>query len=665
MSWLGKLYHTYGAVKKLDLPQSEQIMPICHTPQNAHIHITVNKYGDFVRAQVLEKTQIVLPATEDSASRSNGEAPHPLADKLQYVAKDYAEFGGVKKPYFGSYQALLSLWVNSSQAHAKAKAVHQYISKGQVIADLIAAGICVVDESNTLLASWTDQELPQPLLFKVLPKVKGKFEQGDALVCWSVEIAGDKCPQTWKDPQLQQAWINFDISDSGKSALCLVTGIQAATAVKHPAKIRHSGDKAKLISSNDTSGYTYKGRFYDSQQAAIVSFEVTQKAHNTLRWLISRQGYRNGDQVIIAWAVNGQYIPQPMDDIDLAEHSDQHSEFFSLDGLDVINTEMSSNKADVIDHSKDIGKLFAHLFNHKLQGSHSSTALTDTDSIVVMALDSATPGRMGITYYRDFSPHEYLSNMEAWHLDCAWWQRASKEKQQSGKEKWYCSAPSTWGILQAVYGDIIKSNEALKKNLAERLLPSIIEKRPIPLDIMRRATQRAVQRHSFKQDEQWLWEQNLGVACALYRGYSIRQLGRKYTMALETENTSRDYLYGRLLAVAENIEQFALNKAGENRPTNAARFMQRFSDRPFSTWKTIELALQPYMQRLQNSQGGFITSRKKSLDEICHLFHSQCFTDDTPLSAEFLLGFHSQRLELMNNKAQNDIDTKDETTSLS
>ena len=73
MSWLGKLYKTYEAVQQLDLAQSEQIMPICHTPQNAHIHITLNQNGEFVRAEVLEKTQIVLPATEKSASRSSGE----------------------------------------------------------------------------------------------------------------------------------------------------------------------------------------------------------------------------------------------------------------------------------------------------------------------------------------------------------------------------------------------------------------------------------------------------------------------------------------------------------------------------------------------------------------------------------------------------------------
>lgn len=651
MSWLGKLYQTYEAVQQLNLAQSEQIMSICHTPQNAHIHMTLDQNGVLLRIEVLEKTQIILPATEKSASRSSGEAPHPLADKVQYIAKDYEEYGGKKKPYFNSYQKQLEEWVNSPHSHPKAKAVYLYISKGTVIKDLIEHGICHVDENNILLTAWDNSDQPAPLLLKVLPKEKGMFEQGSALVCWSVEIAGDQCPQTWKDSSLQQAWIDFDISNSGESALCYVTGKDIAAAVNHPAKIRHTGDKAKIISSNDKDGYTYRGRFYDSQQAATVGFEVTQKAHNTLRWLIERQGYRMGDQVIIAWAVNQPNIPQPLESLDDPDalFTDDWDNFDDL--MPTTDPEpLPSPKEPTQDHSKDIGQRFGHLFNKKLKGKFSGTPLALTDSIVVMALGSATPGRMGVAYYRDFQPVEYLSNLEAWHRDCAWWQRAGKEKQEAGKPKWYRCAPSYWTILEAVYGDIIKSNEALKKNLSERLLPSIIDKQSIPLDIMRRATHRATQRHSFKLDEQWQWEQNLGVACALYRGYAIRTLRRHYAMALETNNTSRDYLYGRLLAIAEDIEQRSLNKSDEKRLTNAGRLMQRFADRPFSTWKTIELSLLPYIQRLQNTDSYFINSRKQSLDQIYSLFNSDSFNSDKALSAEFLLGFHSQRLELIPKK---------------
>ena len=115
-------------------------------------------------------------------------------------------------------------------------------------------------------------------------------------------------------------------------------------------------------------------------------------------------------------------------------------------------------------------------------------------------------------------------------------------------------------------------------------------------------------------------------------------------MNLDENCHSRDYLYGRLLAIAERIEEVALRIGGENRTTNAARLMQRFADRPFSTWRTIDLSLQPYIQRLQGSWAGFLTNRKKELDAVTSAFEKDDFTLDKPLTGEFLLGYHCQRM---------------------
>lgn len=130
-------------------------------------------------------------------------------------------------------------------------------------------------------------------------------------------------------------------------------------------------------------------------------------------------------------------------------------------------------------------------------------------------------------------------------------------------------------------------------------------------------------------------------------------------MNLDESCNSRDYLYGRLLAIAERIEEVALRLGGENRSTNAARLMQRFADRPFSTWRTIELSLQPYMQRLQGARGGFLTNRKKELDTVASSFDNEEFILDKPLTGEFLLGYHCQRLCYRNTE----IEKADETTT--
>ena len=118
-------------------------------------------------------------------------------------------------------------------------------------------------------------------------------------------------------------------------------------------------------------------------------------------------------------------------------------------------------------------------------------------------------------------------------------------------------------------------------------------------------------------------------------------------MALETDRRTRDYLYGRLLAIAERIESVALGVADERqRDTSAARMMQRFADRPYSTWRTIELALVPYKTRLRVSRAPFLSKMDKQLDEVMCVFAGDDFTKDAPLSGEFLLAYHCQRQAL-------------------
>lgn len=647
MSWLAKLYETYEQAQQLsaDLPQEQQLMPVSHTPQNAHINIVIDGNGNFVRAEVLDKTQIVLPATEQSASRSSGLAPHPLADKIQYVAGDYSAFGGKKTSGYELYEALLRSWCESKFAVSAVKIIHSYIVKQTVVADLTKHNVLHAVDSE-LLTKWSEDS-ETPAIFKLLPKEKGVLDQGSALVCWTVEIPGIAQSKTWLDPAIQQSWINFDSLNGGELGLCLVKGEQSVLASNHPAKIRHSGDKAKLISANDSSGFTFRGKFTDSGQAAAVSFEVTQKAHNALRWLLGRQSFRNGDQAYVSWAVSGKQIPNPFSD-----------------PWDLLNAEALPEK----DHSLDLGQSYALNLKSHLKGSGKGE-LERNESICILGLDSATPGRMGIIYYRETIAEEFLTSLEKWHQDFAWPQRhkvtLNSESKSKAVEKtvWSVCAPAPYKIWDAVYGDVLKSTDSLKKNLTERLLPCIVEGRPLPVDIVNYAVKRATNRLAYKSDETWRWEQNLGIACALYKGFCKRtplsKYQKDYAMALDETSTSRDYLYGRLLAVAENIESYAIYKAGEKRNTTAERLMQRFADRPFSTWRNLELALTPYMHRLQNVSPGFLKLRRDLLDSIQSAFDTTEFKSDKALNGEFLLGFHCQRLVL--NSKKDTVETADAT----
>jgi len=117
-------------------------------------------------------------------------------------------------------------------------------------------------------------------------------------------------------------------------------------------------------------------------------------------------------------------------------------------------------------------------------------------------------------------------------------------------------------------------------------------------------------------------------------------------MSLEENRSTRDYLFGRLLAIAEHIEQRALHLADEKRDTNAARLMQRFADHPASTWRSIELALTPYKARLRANRPALSVKFDKALDFVTGMFRPEDYTADARLTGEFLLGYHCQRAAL-------------------
>ena len=650
MSWMQKLYRTYESIlEQGGTNDAEPLTPVGHTIQNAHIVIVIDGQGNFQTARVMPpKTAILLPATESSENRTSGEAPHPLADKIQYVAKDYADYGGEKKAYFEGYLKQLKAWCESPFAHPKVQAVLHYVAKGRVVTDLVEAGIFPLDSDGKVLNKW-EAEGDAPPIFSVLPKTKGEIEFGSALVCWQVEIAGDVHSQTWTDKTIQQSWADYAASEKAEKGFCLVQGEEAVISTMHPAKLRHTGDKAKLISSNDTAGYTFRGRFATAEEAASVSADVSAKAHSALRWLISRQGIRNGDQVTVAWAISGKPVPSPMKDIstELNWADMANWDISAVENPDEIATQrLPENSEASPDWSVNIGRAAARIIKKKLHGYQAE--LKAHEQISLIMLDSATPGRMALTYYQEFLPADYFTNLDAWIDDFSWYQRYSIEvpngKKTDKRTQWRFVPPSPYSIAEAVYGKSL--SDTLKKQLYARLLPVIAggTSVPIPEDLVRQSFQAACNPNGC---ENWEWQRNIGVACALYKGWRARHHDlsqrRTYPMSLDTQNCSRDYLYGRLLAIAENTESYALYLAGEKRATTAERYMQRFAEHPFATWRNIELALKPYQERLRNN--GKDTGAQ-AIGEIMELFATDDFTCDDKLSGEFLLGYHCQKMEI-------------------
>lgn len=605
MSWIQKLCETYESVDATADQSQAKPWPVSHLSKKAHVEVVLDASGAFRRASKLSRSEslTLIPATEASAGRTSGIAAHPLCEELSYCAGDLPQSATNR---FAKYKDQLRRWCDSPLRHPKAEVVLKYVTKGTLWTDLGA---------HNLL----------PLQVEDARGSKTKVADEKVFVRWRVEDGNDPCSGTWEDGDLIQRWINFDRLENQQTGFCMVTGDRRRLCRNHSRFVRRSDDGGKLISANDFAGFTFRGRLTDEKddyekQACSVGFNVSQKAHNALRWLIARQGSRNGDQVVVSWASSAVPIPDPM-----------------VSTYELLGVEASQTPNATV--TGDAGQAFALRLSKAIKGYRAR--LEPTEDVMVMGVDSATPGRMAVTYYREVQGSEFLERIETWHLKCAW-------HQNFGKDRHFVGAPAPKDIAEVAFGKLsggkpLQVDDSLFKSTIERLLPCIVDGQAIPHDLVLATSRRASNRTAFKPSERWEWEKCLGIACALFKGYHME---RNYRMALEPDRTTRDYLYGRLLAIAESIESYALYVAGEPRDTNAARLMQRFSDRPFSTWKTIEISLAPYKSRLRAKRGPWLRDREQLLTGVTSKFSANDYVNDTPLTGEFLLGYHCQRQEL-------------------
>lgn len=572
MSWLSTLYDTYQNLLESGL--YEDLLPIAHTTQQAHIEVTVNGQGEFVDAFVVskEKAKTVIPCTEQSAGRS-GSHPvnHPLMDKLQYVAGDYTKYGGEKGDSFHKeYMMDLLAWCQSEYANTKVKVLYQYLAKGTLISDLIESKVLYCDESGKLLEKYPDK-VTAPMIFKVI-----QGAQSDAFVRFRVigiEPAENSKTALWQDKKLQQDYINYYLNSRTEKGLCYVLGKQVSLSVNHPSKIRNTGDMAKLISANDNTGYTFRGRFLEASEAAGISYEVSQGAHNALKWLVARQGKSYGSRVYIAWNPQGYILPEFFED--------------SLEAL--------AGKCEYIPNTAE--KFAGEL--HKAMSGYKADLRYYDNQIVIMGIDAATTGRMAITFYRKELANELIDNVQYWHSTCTWKHRYKFSEDRKPLD--FYGAPAPGDIALAAFGvertNYLEMDEKLRKNIVERLLLCIIDRAAIPYDIVKAAYGNVCRPQNY--NNYFNWYKVLTISCALLRKYYLEKKREEWKVELEEGKESFPYLCGRLLAVADALEKSTYNEEDrKHRTTNAMRYFTKFMEHPCQTWEILNKALDPYISKL-------------------------------------------------------------------
>ncbi|MGY3779478.1 type I-C CRISPR-associated protein Cas8c/Csd1 [Isobaculum melis] len=621
MSWLNDLYETYeenaeqaGKIQRTNYGKEIVLLPVSHAYQNAQIEVTITTKGDFYSAKVIPKEEAptVIPVTISSAGRTSKPAPHGLHDGLQYVAGDYEAYGGVYKQAnsYQQYIAQLEKWCQSDFAHPSVQSILIYLKKGNLIEDLVQERI-MFEKDHQLIPKWS-KELEsefgeKPPLFNVL-----SGDQTTAFIRFSIHEPGKSNRPLWGDIEIIDSFVNYYSDELPKAGLDYVTGRILPLTENHPSKVRYGGDMAKIISGNDTVNFTYRGRFSDKNQVASISYEASQKGHNALKWLIAKQGYIIDGRVFLTWGK--AEVPSPQ-----ASSYDLFAGFYAEDeGAESLVTNDTTHQQ------------FSELLKKALKGY--SVNLAYHAPVHIMILDAATPGRMGILYHRSIEKEQYFRRIEAWHQTCFWRHTYGMKN----KERYtFWGAPSLRDIAESAYG--ARANDTLVKNTINELFPCVVDGKNIPVNIVRSLLQRASNPVSM---ENWEWQKTLSIACAVMKKHFNFKEEEK-NVALDKNETDRNYLFGRMLAVADVLEERALYKAGIKRSTNAIRYMNAFSSHPVTTWKIIQANLIPYQARLRN-KGGFY---QMLLDEIGASFKIEDYSDKA-LNGKYLLGYYSQRAEL-------------------
>lgn len=649
MSWLEKCYETYEncqqeiGIQKFQAEGDKRsyvpLLPVAHTTQLVNIEVELDQNGDFQDARLPAKDEqtTIIPCTEESSARTSGIVPHPLVDKLQYIAADYPAYGGTKKSGWNLYHTQLQDWCSSPYADAKVCAVLRFLEKGCLVASLVKKHILFLDENGKMPTKWTGNKDEKPKILETLASA----DQTESFVRF--RVGGIDLAQ---DEAVRESFIHYYEMKQQRVDYCTVQGKQMAVSTLSPYKIRNPGDRAKLISSNDSTNYTYRGRFVTAEQALSIGYETTQKAHSALRWLISKQGCSNGDQTVVVWGTKGEPIPDiTADSMDLG---DDFAAAFAQLGQPQLPPATESE--------------YAERFNKAIQGY--GKALDEKANTVVMILDSATQGRLSIRYYRELAGSELMKNITDWHRNFAWklnYRSAPESAEPGQKPKWkrvsFWGAPSPADIAKAAYGE--KADKKIIQQTVERLVPCITEGKYLPRDLMLSAVHRATAGIGL---EPWEYQKTCGIACALICGYYHRNKKEDFVMTdgkyVDETIDDRSYLFGRILACAEQIERRVQSQTGETRPTNAERLRLVFVQRPAKTTALLQQKLTPYLNRMR-ANGVSRDKRYSTLQELVGRLGAEKYTNK-PLNELYLLGYACQMMDFREENAAYNKNTAEE-----
>lgn len=560
------------------------LAPIGHITTSAKIQVEISERGEFLNALLLDGNEkILIPVTDDSPSRS-GKAiyPHMLCDNLTYIAKDEEKIQ--------VYLKQLKDWRDSKYTDKILDSVYLYVNKRSLLADL--RNVVNLDEKSI------------------------KY-----LIRWVVIIDG-KPIECWKSKELIEKYSLYFLENfKAEEDICMISGKMAKSIGNNrhlKGVVPKCGGNAKLISANDTSGFTYRGRFINDSEAANISFANSVKAHNALKWVSDNQSIQIGNRTFVCWKPDGtKLLRNPLD------------VFLGIDNLQSVPSDYRR-------------ALYRTLSGYEVQ------LPIKTSDVVIACFGAATTGRLSITYYNELKESDFYERLKNWDEKCFWWKRY--------KDKYVVCTPKLNDIVDFSFGTYRKTSngfsadEKIKGIKLQELIQCRVDGKKIPKTYLIQLMNK-VQRLGLYDLE--TRERLLHVTCSVLKEFYKDYYKKEIDMNIDKYKNDISFNYGRLLAISEKIERDTYKD--EKREPYAIRLQSRYIQHPLHTFQNIQEQLKrAYLPKLSNGLRIFYENLISDIFENlnnCEGYYEMC---DKPLKETYIIGYYLQKKELYTKKGKDE-----------
>lgn len=613
MGWMQTLAETYDKCKSEvgDKKTSvyQRLLPIKHEIRKIQIEIYLDDKGNILDAVRLgnEEMDTIVPISLKQKT-SKAIVPQPLEDEIIYCAGDNYKYlkeinaerrknnkktdltEDELKSCFQEYILNLEKWATWGNVHEDIKIIYKYLTKSKLINDL---------KNKEVFKSFKDR-----VRFVV------KYNNKELVV------------KNYENNEVYDNYIQYSKIGNDKQGIDFVTGKNDYLIKHHPKFIRTSGDGAKLISLDDKDGYTYRGRFLNADEAVTISVESSLKAHNVLKWLIRKQKIENDSEVILLFNIDTKTeIKNPFDD-----------ELF-IDIKNGIDTEEM--------YAKNVKKVI----EGKVERDYALDVLSKHRKVVAISLDNLSKGRLAITYYNEFDKIALIDNIKKWYIECSWIRIKNNKR--------IIWTPNIDRIIKTIYmfdnNRLSNGDKKLMKIIKHRIFCCLIEHKRLPKDIFITAINCLNNPYRLiKVNKQF--EDALCVICALIKLYYNKK--EEIKMALDKEKIDRSYLFGRLLAVYDYIEEKAkssnkVKNESQAKPrkayTSAIKLWNSFVRNPAKIVPMLKQNSNYYCKKISL---GLAKKCENEILQIMNMLSENKLYNNKQLNEQYILGYYMQKLDL-------------------